>query len=139
MLILDLVDKALRPATASELPADADMTLNGEKRMIISRQGGKGTFTRILLAFSFLLMSVHLANVRAEGGESKFRTASIYTDNMVLQRQKPVYIRGWSRAGDRITVSFANQSKNCTANEQGEWIVKLDTMEASKEGRTLTV
>jgi hypothetical protein len=65
--------------------------------------------------------------------------ARIFGDHMILQRQKPVTIWGWAKAGETVTVSFAGQSKAATAAADRLWRVTLDPMEASFEGRELTV
>jgi len=84
----------------------------------------------------------------AEVGEEKAppvtRTAppglhldNYYTDNMVLQREKPVVIKGTAGAGARVTVSFAGQTGEAVADDGGRWSVTLDPMPASAEGREL--
>jgi sialate O-acetylesterase len=65
--------------------------------------------------------------------------ARIFGDHMILQRQKPVTIWGWAKAGETVTVSFAGQSKTATAGTGRLWRVTLEPMEASFEGRELTV
>ena len=67
------------------------------------------------------------------------RLAHIFQDNMVLQRQKPVPVWGWAPPGTAVEVSFAGQTKSTKAGENGRWQVDLDPMEASAEGRPLTV
>ncbi len=59
--------------------------------------------------------------------------------NMVLQRDLPVPIWGWGKAGEKITVSFAGQSKFTTVDELGKWMVKLDPLEASDSPASLVV
>jgi len=59
------------------------------------------------------------------------KLASIFSDHMVLQREKPVPIWGWANAGDKITVEFANQKKNTTADINGKWQVELDALTAN--------
>ncbi len=65
--------------------------------------------------------------------------ANIFGDEMVLQREKPVCVWGWSQPQGDVTVSFATQRKTTVANEKGEWSVQLDPMPASSENRDLTV
>ena len=62
-----------------------------------------------------------------------------YTDDMVLQREKPVLIRGTAAKGATVTVGFSGQSKAAQADDAGEWSVTLDPLPASAEGKTLTV
>ena len=54
-----------------------------------------------------------------------------FCDNMVLQREMPVPVWGWSRPGTRVTVEFSNQQKTSIAGTRGEWMVELDPLQAS--------
>lgn len=49
----------------------------------------------------------------------------IYTDNMVLQRDIPVAIAGWSEPGDIITVDIANIITKTSTDENGEWFLEI--------------
>jgi sialate O-acetylesterase len=51
--------------------------------------------------------------------------------NMVLQRNKPVYIWGYASVGEHITVKFDKQIKETIADSAKNWKVVLDPMEAS--------
>lgn len=66
------------------------------------------------------------------------RLASPFSDNMVLQREKPVPVWGWAQPGEVITVHFAGQKKTATASPQGKWMVKLEPLQASSEPAKLT-
>ena len=87
--------------------------------------------------FLTLLLAVFI------GGTSlfaaSFRLAAPIADHMVLQREKPVAVWGWADAGETVTVAFAGQSKPATADADGKWMLKLDSLKASAEPRTLTV
>jgi len=72
-------------------------------------------------------------------GAAEFKVANVFQDHMVLQRDKPIKIWGWSTTGDEVTVSFAAQTKTPTADKDGKWMVTLDPMPASSDGRTMTV
>ena len=64
---------------------------------------------------------------------------NVIGSNMVLQRDLPVPIWGWADKGEKVTVSFGGQKKSATAGKNGEWMVKLDKLEASAKPVTLTV
>ena len=68
-----------------------------------------------------------------------FKLPALFADHMVLQRDKPVAFWGWADAGERVTVSFAGQSKSATADADGKWSLKLDAIAASTEPRELLV
>lgn len=62
-----------------------------------------------------------------------------FTDNMVLQRDKPLTIWGTGAAGEQVTVRFAGQSKTATVDATGSWAVTLEPMPASADPRTLSL
>ncbi len=50
----------------------------------------------------------------------------IFSDNMVLQRNSPIPVWGWSRANEKVTVQFHNQKRITKADQSGKWMVRLD-------------
>ncbi len=54
------------------------------------------------------------------------RLPKIFGDNMVLQRNIPIPIWGWANAGEKITVTFEEQTKTVKAGKDGKWMIKLD-------------
>lgn len=65
--------------------------------------------------------------------------ASPFTDHMVLQRELPVPVWGAAEPGERVTVDFAGQSRQTTADQDGRWRVDLSPLPGSAAPRTLTV
>jgi sialate O-acetylesterase len=49
---------------------------------------------------------------------------------MVLQREMPIPIWGWADPGEHVTVKFADHQANTTADDKGNWMVKLPAMKA---------
>jgi sialate O-acetylesterase len=70
---------------------------------------------------------------------AKPRVASPFSDNMVLQRGKPVPVWGWAEPGEAITVTFAGQTKTATTDLQGKWQVSLEPLAASDKPSELVV
>lgn len=62
-----------------------------------------------------------------------------FTDNMVLQRDKPVPVWGWDDPGAVVTVSFGGQTQQATTNTQGKWMLRLAPMPANAQPQVLTV
>ena len=62
-----------------------------------------------------------------------------FCDHAVLQRDKPVVVRGSADAGAEVAVSFAGNTVEGVADAAGRWSLKLPAMPASKEPRDLTV
>ncbi|MEI6646767.1 MAG: sialate O-acetylesterase [bacterium] len=83
----------------------------------------------------FLFSTLLLAPLHAED----LRLSSLFSEHMVLQREKPVAVWGWGDAGEAVTVAFAGQTKTAIAGADGKWSLKLDALKASIESRALTV
>jgi len=64
---------------------------------------------------------------------------TIFSDHMVLQRDKILPVWGRAAPGAEVSVEFAGQKKTTVASESGKWRVDLDPMPASSEPRTLSV
>lgn len=65
--------------------------------------------------------------------------APLFTDGAVLQRDKPVPIWGRATPGERLTITFAGQTRHATAGRDGGWLAFLDAMPASTAGAELVV
>lgn len=61
----------------------------------------------------------------------------IFSDDMLIQRQKPVKIWGTADANAAVEVEFAGEKKSAKAGNDGKWSVLLDPLEASREGRDM--
>jgi sialate O-acetylesterase len=73
------------------------------------------------------------------GEAAAVEPASVLADHMVLQRGKPAPIWGTAKAGEKVTVRFAGQSKTAVADAKGRWMVRLDPLKASAQPRELLV
>jgi sialate O-acetylesterase len=89
---------------------------------------------RILMLAGAVLWLTSLGVQAAE-----LKVAAVFSDHMVLQREKAVPVWGWADAGTTVTVEFAGQKKTATADANGKWLVKLDPLEACAEPRELKV
>jgi sialate O-acetylesterase len=65
--------------------------------------------------------------------------SSVFSDHMVLQREKPVPVWGTADAGSTVTVEFAGQKKSAVADSSNHWKILLDPMPASSNPRKLQV
>lgn len=57
----------------------------------------------------------------------------IFSDNMVLQRNIPIKIWGWSNPGQEVSVSFAGQQKTAQTDPTGRWDVVLEALPANAQ------
>ncbi|MHC4989325.1 MAG: sialate O-acetylesterase, partial [Planctomycetota bacterium] len=64
---------------------------------------------------------------------------TIFSENMVLQRDQAVPVWGKAGSGAQVTVAFAGQVKTTTADNGGLWRVDLDALSASSTAQTFTV
>ena len=89
---------------------------------------------------ALVLLVVALFGLGVAGSMSaEIRLAGVFSDQMVLQRDKPVRVWGWADAGEAVSVAFGDQQASATADAQGQWVATLEPMPASSDGRTLTV
>jgi sialate O-acetylesterase len=49
----------------------------------------------------------------------------LFTDNMILQRDVPCPIWGWTDPGAQVTVAVNGQQVSATADAQGKWLAKV--------------
>lgn len=66
-----------------------------------------------LLIFLFLSISVY----------AQVSLPHVFSDHMVLQREKPIPVWGWATPGANLTISFAGQKVSTVAGEDGKWMV----------------
>lgn len=64
---------------------------------------------------------------------------NLFQSNMVLQRDRPIPIRGWAAPGETVTVTFGKETRTTIAAADRSWHVELPAMPASSEPRTITV
>ncbi len=54
----------------------------------------------------------------------------LFSDHMVLQRDREISVWGWAEAGEHIVVTLNANAREAVANAKGEWSVKLPAMHA---------
>lgn len=62
-----------------------------------------------------------------------------FSSNMVLQRNQPIPVWGWSAAGETITGNFAGETVTATADETGYWKLIFPAQSANNAGQTMTI
>ena len=85
-------------------------------------------FTLVLVAFSAITPAI--ANVRLHG---------LFTDHVVLQREKPIPVYGWADPGEEIIVTFMGTTARAKALKTGAWSVQLPTQKKTSSPQTLIV
>ncbi len=74
------------------------------------------------------------AIVTALPAAADVRMPRVFTDNMMLQRDKPVRVWGWAEAGEAVSVGLAGKSAATKADASGAWKVEFPAL---KEGDNL--
>ncbi len=54
----------------------------------------------------------------------------VFSDHMVLQRDKPVAVWGWAQEGENVTVSIAGQSASAKTGPDGRWTLSIGPFSA---------
>ena len=88
---------------------------------------------------ALLLGGTAFHRLHADEPQPAFRTAGIFTDHMVLQRDQPLPIWGWAAPGRAVTVEVGSHSARTRANAEGRWRVTLPALESGKGPLTMTV
>lgn len=90
-----------------------------------------------IMSSMFLCFILSIASIGR--ADQNLELAAPFTNNMILQRQVSVPVWGFDTPGAKITVEFAGQSKQAVVDQYGDWMVKLDPLEVSHEGRPMKV
>lgn len=64
------------------------------------------------------------------GNYGGLQMPATYSDNMVLQREKPLSVTGIANAGQKVTVQIAGQKKETVTAPNGKWSVILEPLRA---------
>jgi sialate O-acetylesterase len=61
---------------------------------------------------------------------AEIRMPKIFTDNMVVQRDRPVRVWGWAAPGEEVQVALASAKSSTKTNGRGEWSLELPAIKA---------
>lgn len=65
--------------------------------------------------------------------------SNVYQSDMVIQRDKPITVWGWAKAGEKVTVTFAGNSETTTADDNRYWKVELPAQPANATPQAMTI
>lgn len=68
---------------------------------------------------------------------SDVKFGGIFTDNMVLQRGKPIPVCGWAEPGEKVTVEYNGASATAVADARGRFVAELPALDVEKTGHEL--
>jgi len=61
---------------------------------------------------------------------AQVKLPALISNGMVLQRNVPLNIWGWAKAGEKVTVTFKNKTYQTTTTTEGKWKLQLAKAEA---------
>ncbi len=67
------------------------------------------------------------------------KPAMLFSDHMVLQRDRPIRVWGEGAAGEKLSVSIGRSKVSGTVGSDGKWRVELPAMKADGKPHTLTI
>jgi len=70
---------------------------------------------------------------------AQLSVSPVFSNNMVLQRNKPVVVWGKEKPGATVTVSFDTQKKSTITDENGVWKIWLKPLQVSTINKELTI
>jgi len=98
-----------------------------------------------VIVVGFLTLPVHAQRMPREDivdvpaiGEG-LCVSNVFQTNMVLQRDKPIHVRGWAEPGEQVTVTFAGGQASSEAGKDRAWKVTLPSVSANSNPQQMTV
>ena len=92
---------------------------------------------RIRLSLPILLAAV-LCTEALSAGDLKVH--GVFSDNMVIQRDKPITVWGWAKTASQVSVQLGQEKAQAAADDKtGRWEVTLPARPADASGLKLTV
>lgn len=88
---------------------------------------------------SLTLLTVLLLAPLAALYAAEIKPAGLFSPNAVLQRDRAIPVWGWAAPNAKVTVEFAGQKKDATADADGKWLARLDPLPANPLPETLTL
>ena len=96
--------------------------------------------TRIVLA-TVVLASCALAAtvaIKPQAAHADVQMSALWSDGLIVQRQKPIPVWGMADAGEKVTVTLGAATASATTGKDGKWMLKLPALEAAS-GLQMTV
>lgn len=69
----------------------------------------------------------------------QLQVAKIFSDNMVLQRDKPATIWGKGLPGREVIVSFGNETKNEAIKADSSWMISFKKQKANRSSQSIII
>ena len=76
------------------------------------------------------LLSLLILLIISTSAVCQVRLARLFSDHVVLQRQQPIPVWGWAKAGETVKATLAGQTQQVKADASGKWLVRFAPLEA---------
>lgn len=70
---------------------------------------------------------------------AEVKLPAVFSDHMVLQRDKAIPVWGWDAPGTEVSVTLGDAKASAKADDKGNWKVSLPAQKANANGQKLTV
>jgi sialate O-acetylesterase len=70
---------------------------------------------------------------------AEVKLPAVFSDHMVLQRDKPIPVWGWDAPGTEVTVTLGEAKATAKADDKGLWKASLPAQKANSTGQKLAV
>ena len=77
------------------------------------------------MTLKLLLHSSALCAVLVSAAHAEVRLPKVLGSHMVLQRERPIHIWGWSDPGEKVSVTLGNASSSAAGDRLGHWSLSL--------------
>ncbi len=78
----------------------------------------------------FRFLSLLALMLVASSASAELKMSSIFGDSMVLQRDQPIHVWGWTVAGQEVSVELAGHSASTKADASGRFDLSIDALPA---------
>lgn len=91
------------------------------------------------IPLTIFLLLVFLGPGVVLSGGAPVTLAELFSDRMVVQRDRPIPVWGKAPAGRMVSATFAGQTQSARADGEGRWMVRFDPLPANGKGEELVV
>lgn len=76
------------------------------------------------------VVALFLFSILAFPSRAEVRLPALFSDHMVVQRERPIPVWGWAAPGEEVVVQLNGQHVSAQTSEQGAWSVQLPALPA---------
>lgn len=69
----------------------------------------------------------------------EIKLPSVLGSHMVFQQEQPIKLWGWADPGETVSITFAGQTGETSANKDGRWMLTLPALKAANTPYTMTI